>query len=111
MNRCPTCGAREKRSLEQNARYWSLLSVIAQSVDAIDAATGEVIGLVHQTRWHVQFKFDFLGCIDMRMASGRVITVLRSTADLDVPKFSDYMTQVEAWAAERGAYLPDREVA
>jgi hypothetical protein len=30
-----------------------------------------------------------------------------STADLDVPEFSDYLTKCEAWAAERDIYAED----
>jgi len=37
------------------------------------------------------------------------VTIVRSSADLDVDAFSDYMTKVEAWAAERGVFLEDKE--
>ena len=34
-----------------------------------------------------------------------------SQAQLDVAEFNDYMTKVEAWAAERGVWLADLEAA
>ena len=100
--RCPTCGARERRTTAQNALYWKLLNQISEQV--------RPGGLSYSVdTWHVYWKSRLLGCDDIRLPNGNVIVVPRSTTDLDVPAFSDYFAQVEAWAAERGVHLPDLE--
>jgi hypothetical protein len=35
------------------------------------------------------------------------LTEPNSSAEEDTPEFSDYMTAVEAWAAERGVFLDE----
>jgi hypothetical protein len=108
MNVCPTCGAREKRSTDQNARYWKLLHAIADGVHPIDTDTGESMTYSADI-WHLFWKGKLLGCDDVKLPNGRVVVVPRSTTDLDVPAFGDYMAAIEAWAADRGVFLPDRE--
>jgi hypothetical protein len=41
------------------------------------------------------------------LPNGRVIVMPRTTTELDVPAFSAYMQEIEAWAAERGVTLPE----
>jgi hypothetical protein len=60
-------------------------------------------------QYHVYFKSRFLGCDDVKLPSGRIITIPRSSADLDTSAFNDYMTQVEADLNARGVYLEDAE--
>lgn len=43
----------------------------------------------------------------MRLPNRKIITIYRSTADLDKEEFAEYMTQVEAFANEHGAFLED----
>lgn len=105
---CPTCGAREKRSAQANARYWALLHVIAEKVRPTNPETGLPLKYGAET-WHLFFRGSLLGCDDIRIPNGRVVSIPRSTTELDVPAFADYMQQVEAWAAEHNAYLPDLE--
>lgn len=57
--------------------------------------------------WHSYFKQRFLGIEEIRMPNGRVVQEVRSTADLSVPAFGDYMTQVEAWAADHHVFLDE----
>ena len=57
--------------------------------------------------WHLWLKSRFLGCEDVRLPNGAVLTEPHSSADLDPTEFSDYMTAVEAWAAERGVFLDE----
>lgn len=100
QNRCPACKRPFRRSPQANARYWALLHVIADKIHP----DGEHFGA---PTWHLEFKRRFLGCDDVKLPSGRVVSIPRTTADLDVGAFADYMTQVEAWANERDAYLED----
>lgn len=90
------------RSNQQNARYWALLHVIADNI--------KPDGLTFSAEvWHLEFKRRFLGCEDFTLPSGRVMPIPKNSSDLDVAAFGDYMTQVEAFANERGAFLEDEK--
>lgn len=100
MERCPTCGRKKKRSSQANARYWALVYKIAENVKVgADVFSGPT--------WHIYFKQRYLGCDDIKLPNGTTMTIPKSTADEDSPEFSDYMTKVEAWAAEREVYLDE----
>ena len=88
---------RKARSNEQNKRYWALLGEIAaHPVDGQRFAADS---------WHEFFKGKFIGKEEVRMPWGETYNRPISTTTLDVGQFSDYMTQIEAWAAERGILL------
>ena len=57
--------------------------------------------------WHEYFKTRFLGADDMRLPNGKVLTIPKSTSDLDRGEFAEYSTQVEAWAADHGVWLDE----
>lgn len=101
--RCPTCHRALRRSNPANARLWALYHVIAEKVrpggESFSADT-----------WHHYCKSRWLGCDDVKLPNGKILTIPRSTAALDADEFSAYMERVEAWAAERGVYL-DEEIA
>lgn len=100
LGRCPTCKRRITRSSEQNRRYWALLFSLAEKV--------EWKGQHYSAdQWHLYAKARFLGCVDMDIPGGKTIPVPNSTAELDVPEFANYMTAVEAFANEHGAFLED----
>jgi hypothetical protein len=99
-DRCPTCKRLLRRSNPQNARYWALLHKIAHKI---------LGGEYNVESWHHYLKSEFLGCNDVMLPSRKVLTIPNSTAGLDVAEFNDYMTKVEAWAAERDVYLDDWE--
>jgi hypothetical protein len=99
-SRCPACGRREKRSSEANRRYWALVTEISEKLKPQGVAYGI-------TPWHEWLKSRFLGCEDMRLPNGATMTQPLSSSDLEPPEFSDYMTAVEAWAAEQGVYLSE----
>ena len=101
--RCPTCGRREKRSNPANARYWLLLHTIAAKL----RPGGKTYSA---DQMHIYYKSRFLGCDDVALPNGKVLTIPRSTAQLESTEFAEYVTKVEADAAERGVYL-DMEVA
>jgi len=96
--RCPTCGRRHKRTTAANAYYWQLLHAIAEGVRPGGNAYGP-------EAWHVYAKSRWLGADDVKLPNGKVIVVPHSTANLSVDEFNDYVSAVEAWAAERGVFL------
>jgi hypothetical protein len=99
-SRCPACGRREKRSSEQNKRYWAIVSELSTNCHPAGATYGI-------RAWHTWLKSHFLGCEDMLLPNGAVLTEPHSSADLEPEEFSDFMTKVEAWAAERGVFLSE----
>jgi hypothetical protein len=101
-DRCPTCKRKHKRSLPQNRQYWMLLDELAERLP--------VRGEYYSAKtWHRWAKGKWLGYTDYKLPNGKTYNELNSTADLDVTEFSDYLTKVEAWAAEHDIYLADRE--
>jgi hypothetical protein len=96
---CPTCHREEKRSTEQNSRYWKLLSLLAEK-----PVQGNKFG---SELWHIYFKFKYIGADDFKLPNGKVINQAKSTADLDKVQFNNYMTEVEVWCNEHGIYLED----
>lgn len=77
-----------KRSLEQNKFYWRLLNEISEKA--------WVGGRQFSTNsWHELFKRTFIGMEELPRGG----TVGISTTTLSVAEFSDYLNQVEAYAA------------
>lgn len=102
--RCPTCKRRMKRSSEANRRYWLLVHTIADRL--------EPQGITYSPDvWHTWLKSRFLGCDDVRLPNGKTLSLPRSSADLDVPEFNEFMEQVEVWAGEHDVWLADMESA
>ncbi len=99
-DRCPLCHRKHKRTHQQNARLWLLYHAIADKVRPVGEAFSP-------ESWHLYFKSRFLGADDVKMPNGKVQTIVRSTADLEVPEFAEYMDKVEHWAAERDVWLED----
>ena len=109
FERCPRCGRTQTRTTLQNARLWVLYQRIAERrevVDVIDATT-KCKRKFSARAWHEYYKRSFLGLVDIELPSGQVVTRARSTRSLDVAEFADYMTKVEADAADAGVYLDE----
>lgn len=98
--RCPTCHQRIRRSNEANRRYWALLHAVAEGVKPEGSEYSAEV-------WHNYFKLKYLGGDDVRLPDGKVIVRPNSSAELDKSAFADYMTQIEAWANERGVFLDE----
>jgi hypothetical protein len=97
-----TVGKR-KRTAPQNKRYWGK-GVLAQ-IAAQAAPNGR---LYSAETWHEQFKRQFIGVIEL--PSGEVIG--KSSTDLSTTEFSDFCSQVEAYAAgELGVTFYELEAA
>lgn len=94
------------RSVEQNSRYWALLSLVAHNVTVpkVDEGTGEILSQRKFTRevWHDYFAMMFLIPHEEVYPDGTTQLVRARTSQLSRREFADYMTKVEAWAAERG---------
>lgn len=102
VHRCPACGRREKRSNPANARYWLLLHAIAEKV----RPDGRIYSA---DTWHQWAKSKWLGCNDVTLPNGKILTIPRSSAALDISEFNEYMGRVEAWATERDVFLDEIE--
>jgi hypothetical protein len=98
--RCPTCKRLIRRSTDQNKRLWALYHVMSSRIKP----RGEAYSA---DQWHLYCKTKFLGAEDVKLPSGKVLVMPLSTADLDTAAFGDYMTKVEAFANEHGAFLED----
>jgi hypothetical protein len=96
-----------RRSNEANARYWALLHEISEKVKVNNKQQRYYPVNV----WHEYFKSRFIGCDEMMLPNRHSLILPISTTTLDKAQFGNYMTQVEAWAAERGIYLEDLESA
>lgn len=74
------------RSLEQNARYWSILNNAAAQIG------------VDSNSLHQEAKYTYLGYREIEIAGNPVI-ILNSTTKLNTKQMTDYTDQVEAWLA------------
>jgi hypothetical protein len=84
---------RAKRSNEQNALLWAVYTAIA-------SATGHTPEEIHEA-----CKAMFLPPEVLKLGK-REVTVSGSTAQRNVEEFSEYVTQVMAWASsEFGVYV------
>lgn len=97
--RCPTCGRRPKRTSEQNRMYWALLAKMAARKWDGKQYTDK--------SFHLYYRSRFLGCEDIELPNGQILTQPLSTADEDIPEFAEYFDKVQADAAERGVYLDE----
>ena len=98
-----------KRSTEQNRRYWAILGEISEGIPVNDDRRGAVY--YAPKAWHLYFRQKYIGCEDTKMPNGKTVTEPISTTTLDVGEFAEYMTQIEAWAAQRGLLFSDDRMA
>jgi NinB protein. len=89
-----------KRSTEANRRYWMLLHLMAEKLKPGGQEFSAEV-------WHTWAKSKFLGCDDVKLPTGKVLSIPRSSADLDTAEFSEFMTQIEVFANERDVWLED----
>ena len=99
-DRCPKCGRAATRSTEANRRYWAIVTTISEKLKPEGKTYSPEV-------WHTYLRGKFLGQTDIQLPNGRTVTQPNSTAKLDKSEFNEYMTQVEVWAAEHGAYLAE----
>lgn len=88
---------KKARSIAQNRYYWALLNEIARH---------EVQGQRFvQEAWHEYFKGRFIGKEEIRLPNGSIFNRPISTTTLNAEQFAEYVTQIEAWAAQHGILL------
>ena len=97
---CPACGRKEIRSTEANRRHWALLHEISEKVkpdgNEYSAET-----------WHTYFKQKLLGSVEVNLPNGKSMQVPQTTTALDTSQFHGFSLRVEAWANNRGVFLPE----
>lgn len=91
---------KRSRSSDQNRRYWAILAEISAGI----RPQGQEFAPM---AWHEYFKERFIGCEEVKLPNGKTVTRILSSTDLDVMQFGEYMTQIEAWAAQHGLLLTD----
>jgi len=90
----------KRRSTDQNARYWMILTFIS------DQVLDENGKQYSPETWHNFFKAKFLGK-DTMIVDGDLILVEKTSTKLTVMEFMDYMMQIEAWSVEHGVHFFD----
>lgn len=84
-----------RRSHEQNNLMWAVLTEISKQVKD---ETGKYYS---PEVWHNYFKATILGK-DAIIMDGKPELVQKSTTKLGTKEFSDYVTEIQAWAVDRG---------
>lgn len=86
---------KSKRNTAQNALMWAVLTEIAKQIPDENGKR------YSPETWHEYFKATILGrdCIEV---DGKEHWVSKSTTALNVAEFSDYVTQIQAWAVDHG---------
>ena len=91
-----------KRTGAQNRILWALYSLIADQLKVKGAVYSPSI-------WHVYLTTRYLGCNDITLPNGKVLTMPVSTTGLTKEEFSEYFDRVMVWSAEHGVVLPDHD--
>lgn len=87
---------KEKRRSAQNRRYWAVLHEIAEQLNISDVEA-----------WHEWAKRRFIGVKEVTLPDGEIVAVGKSSTELSVKDFADYMTSIEAWAVDNGVIFND----
>ena len=84
----------KKRNTEQNKRLWGYLykTIAEQAWVGGKQFSKEV--------WHEHFARMFGVCEEMILPDGEIITRRKSTTEMTVGEFADFMTQIEVYAAQ-----------
>jgi hypothetical protein len=77
------------RSTEQNARYWALLTTVADNAWINGQRFSKEV-------WHEHYARLYLPLNEVILPSGEIVLVRSTTTRLKVPEFANYMTQIEA---------------
>lgn len=82
-----------RRTKEQNAYYFG---VVLRDIAEQAWVDGEQFGTA---AWHEHFAEQFAPREELRLPSGRLVTHRKSTKDFTVAEFGEYLTKVQASAA------------
>ena len=87
---------KKNRSLEQNALYWVWIEFMSKLSD------------MPKNQFHHLLATQYLEP-DIYEMGGHVYTRVRSTTELSVAEFNEYLMHIEVFAAETGTVLPQPE--
>jgi hypothetical protein len=102
--------SRQKRSLRQNAYYWSgVLGTVLEGLKALALERGVEPVFKTKEDLHAALKHRFLGVTVRHLHDGEAVEIPPTTTKLTVKQFSDYVELISAWAAEKGIYVPSSD--
>lgn len=84
----------KKRNNEQNKRLWGYLYKTIAEQAWVDGRQ------FSKEVWHEHFARMFGVCEEMILPDGEIITRRKSTTEMSVGEFADFMTQIEVYAAQ-----------
>ena len=84
----------KKRNTEQNRRLWGYLYKTIAEQAWVDGKQ------FSKEVWHEHFARMFGVCEEMILPDGEIITRRKSTTEMTVGEFADFMTQIEVYAAQ-----------
>lgn len=84
-----------RRNNEQNKRYWGFVLKTVADQAWVEGKQ------YSQDVWHEYFARKFGVCEDITLPGGEVITRRKSTTQMTVSEFAEYMTQCETYAATK----------
>ena len=84
----------KKRNTEQNKRLWGYLYKTIAEQAWVDGKQ------FSKEVWHEHFARMFGVCEEMILPDGEIITRRKSTTEMTVGEFADFMTQIEVYAAQ-----------
>lgn len=84
----------KKRNTEQNKRLWGYLYKTITEQAWVDGKQ------FSKEVWHEHFARMFGVCEEMILPDGEIITRRKSTTEMTVGEFADFMTQIEVYAAQ-----------
>ena len=85
----------KRRNTEQNRRLWGYL----YKTIADEAWVGG--NQFSKDVWHEFFAREFGVCDEMTLPSGEIITRRKSTTEMSVKEFAEFMTNIEVYAAQQ----------
>lgn len=83
-----------KRNDEQNRRYWGYVLRTITEQAWVDGRQFD------KDTWHEYFARHFGVCDEVVLPDGEIIQRRKSTTQMTVGEFADYMTRVEVYAAQ-----------
>lgn len=89
------------RSKSQNAHYWAICEMLTVPLEELGW------GKMTKDDVHDFLKAQFLRVRIENEKEGKYYYKVRSTSDLKVDEFNDYLDKIKKMAAEIGFYIPD----
>lgn len=84
----------KKRSSEQNRRYWKLVITAIADQAWVNGRQFD------KDTWHEWYARKYGVMTEIVLPNGEIVTRRKSTSEMSVSEFSDYMSRVEADAAQ-----------